>query len=96
MGHFLPSNHSSKANTLTMSAVQETAFQEKIDAGLKIEAKEVPTPSAIIPPDNSLLVASRLAPPIVVALMSPIVSIVVTIDINNIRIIAPGTKSIPY
>ncbi|MDP6133343.1 MAG: hypothetical protein QF856_01980, partial [Candidatus Marinimicrobia bacterium] len=40
MGHFLPSNHSSKANTLTMSAVQETAFQEKIDAELKIEAKD--------------------------------------------------------
>ena len=58
--------------------------------------KAVPTPSAIIPPDNSLSVASLLAPPIVVALMSPIVSIVVTIDINNIRIIAPGTKSIPY
>ena len=56
----------------------------------------VPTPSAMIPPDNSLSVASRFAPPIVVALISPIVSIVVTIDINNIRIIAPGTKSIPY
>jgi len=40
MGHFLPSNHSSKANTITMSAVQETAFQEKIDAELKIEAKD--------------------------------------------------------
>ena len=63
---------------------------------LKIDAKAVPTPSAIIPPESSLLVASLFAPPIVVALISPIVSIVVTMDINNISITAPQTKSIPY
>ena len=41
---------------------------EVFGIALKIDAKVVPSPSAIIPPDNSLSVASLSAPPIVVAL----------------------------
>ena len=52
-----------------------------------------PKPSAIVPPSNSSLLASRLAPPFVIPEISPTVSTALTNYIKHVPIIAKPSMS---